>query len=594
MKQKDKPAELLELRRQAETRLSVDSAVDPGPQSLEDLQKVFHELQVHKIELEMQNDELRRNQVQLEASRARYFDLYDRAPVGYFSLSDAGLILEANLTAARLLGVARSLLVQQPLSRFVAPEDQDLYFQHHRRLLRTEAAQVVELRLIRPRDIAPVWVRLEGMLSQIKGMAPVCRTVVSDISSRKKAEAQLAEMDELATSKARAEEASRAKSEFLSRMSHEIRTPLNGILGMTELLLEGGLTPEQHSHTMTVHDAGAALLSIVDDILDFAEIEAGRMELALAPFDLACLMQQAVDLMAAGAGEKGLELLLRYSPDTPRGFLGDAGRIRQVALNLVANAIKFTERGRIEIEVDSSEGLAGSCSIRIAVSDTGIGIPADRLDFLFQRFHQLDSSHTRRHGGTGLGLAISKLLVELMDASIRVTSEMGRGSTFTVEIPLTANPVGISLPAAAPAVPQPEGVVVAPIGVKRVLLVDDNVINQRVATAMLLKLGCSVELAANGRQGSQMALGATVPYYEIVFMDCQMPEMDGYEATGEIRKHEPPGRHTPVIALTASAMPEDRERCRAAGMDGYLTKPVSLAQRRATLEEWSGARAGSK
>jgi len=573
------------LRREAENKVANSLASSPGRQSIEETQATVHELQVHQAELEIQNEELRRMQLELEGSRARYFDLYDRAPVGYFTLSELGLIIEANLTAANLLGAARRELAQQPLRTFVLPDDQDLFYHHRRRLLLTGEPQVDELRMFGPKG-EPVWVRLDGVLAPAGADWPIWRAVVTDISAQKQVEAELErKISELAAEKDRAQAATTAKSQFLSLMSHEIRTPLNGILGMTELLLDDGLTGEAKGHALTIRDAGAALLSIINDILDFSKIEAGRMDLAVATFDLSRVVQEVVELMSVKAHEKRLELVLSYAPEAARAFEGDALRLRQIVLNLVSNAIKFTRKGRVSVEVSCAAFTDKTDTMRIAVRDTGIGIPPARRELLFQRFNQLDVSTTHKYGGSGLGLAISKQLVELMGGKIEVESQPGRGTVFTVEIPLARHSAEQSTAAPLPSGAQGVNAQPRSWAGTRVLVVDDNLINQRVASAMLLKLGCTVELAANGREGLTSTLGSAAPY-DMIFMDCQMPEMDGYEATLAIRKSEGTGKHTPVVALTASALPEDRQRCLEAGMDGYLTKPVSITALRAALSEW--------
>jgi signal transduction histidine kinase/ActR/RegA family two-component response regulator len=374
-----------------------------------------------------------------------------------------------------------------------------------------------------------------------------------------------------------------AKSEFLAKMSHEIRTPLNGVIAAADLMAATQLNDEQHELLDTLRLSAKTLLGIINDILDFSKIEAGRMVLETLPFTPTVLVEEVVSIMAPAAHSKGLTVRTELSSSLPHSVAGDPLRLRQILLNFVGNAIKFTACGEVVIRaMRLKKGEGQSAWLRFEVQDTGVGIPPEKQAGIFDAFTQADSSVTRQYGGTGLGLAICKRLVELMGGQIGVYSQPGQGSCFWFEVPLPV--IQENAPEETTAQPSGSALNSHELDGVRVLLVEDNPVNQKVAIRMLQKLGCVVELAENGQQALEKLERAS---YDIVLMDMQMPVMDGLTATRLLRQREQQtGHHQVVIALTANAMQTDRELCLEAGMDDYLSKPLTLDALQVMLLRW--------
>jgi PAS domain S-box-containing protein len=412
-----------------------------------------------------------------------------------------------------------------------------------------------------------------------------------------------------------AREATQLKSRFMANISHELRTPMNGVLGMTELLLNTPLKPEQQEFADSIKRSATSLLSLINDILDLSRVEAGKLKIEQVPFSLKTILDETSSLFTLQARAKGLEFVTDFGANVPASAIGDGLRLRQVLNNLLGNAIKFTDAGRIGLAAAVSSDTAATFELRFTVHDTGIGISQADQARIFERFIQADTSSTRKYGGTGLGLAISKELVELLGGEIGVESQPDRGSRFWFTVTLgrvahgtvekeakAAVPVKVATPAIpaavkvnipvapAPAAPIPKGARLATLtaalkGRKpRILLAEDNEINQRITMRLLEKLGAAAEAVVNGKLAVE---AISKKRYDLIFMDCQMPEMDGFEATAVIRNRERDGDHkTPICALTANAMEGDREKCLAAGMDDYVTKPVSVEKLQVAIERW--------
>jgi PAS domain S-box-containing protein len=508
------------------------------------------------------------------SSLERFQSIVQNAVEGIFQSSPDGRFLLVNPALARMYGydspeqlqdsvhdISRSIYVDPAVRR-----------DFQRQMERDGEVHGLEYQ-VRRRDGSVIWIcEHSRAVRNEHGSVLYYEGFIQDITRRKLAE------EALRSAKEAAEAASRAKSQFLAVMSHEIRTPMNGVIGMTSLLLGSDLDGEQRELAETIRRSGDALLAIIDDILDFSKIESGRLELECEPFNLRECIASAREMLAPRAAEKGLALRWDCEGGIPTHVRGDVTRLRQILVNLLSNAVKFTERGEVRLSLGAETASAGAVTLRFSVRDTGIGIAPEALDRLFQSFTQADASTTRRYGGTGLGLAISKRLAERMGGTMSVTSTPGVGSTFqfTVQVEPVSD-VARDRTVNAPAPPSPA----APIEAQpeRVLLAEDNSVNQKVARQMLERLGYRAHLVANGHE---VLAAAAQTDFDVILMDVDMPDLDGLEATRRLRAM-PRGDLPWIIALTANALPGDREACLTAGMNDYLAKPMKLPELAAAL-----------
>ncbi len=510
----------------------------------------------------------------LRASEERYRKLVQTAPEVIVSLSVDGTITSLNQAFERLTGSSCDQWLGQPLASLIHPRDLAHADERVQQVLKGQPTPAFELRILTASgdyfdaELTMTQLVEDGEISGLLG-------IVHDITDRKRVQRGLL------SARNAAETASRAKSEFLANMSHEIRTPLNAIIGLTSLLLDGPLEPEVSSYVETIRSSGDTVLALINDLLDFSKIESGMLELEEQPFALRDLLAGPMDLIATEAEQKGLKLGSRLLAGCPKVLIGDVSRMRQILVNLLSNAVKFTRRGEVQVTARCrarKEASAGDLlELELAVRDTGIGIAPEKMEVVFRAFSQADASTSRKYGGTGLGLAISQRLSQLMGGRLWAESEPGKGSTFRCTVLVrradeTVQPAGL----ADPAIDHHLGRRM-PL---RILVAEDNVINQKVVLMLLRRMGYRADLAADGREAIDCLKRQ---HYDVVLMDVQMPHLDGLEATCRIHRRWRREDRPRIIATTAAAFAGDRERCIAAGMDDFVSKPIRAEDLQAAL-----------
>ncbi|MCF6254339.1 MAG: ATP-binding protein, partial [Thiomicrorhabdus sp.] len=532
-----------------------------------------------------------------------------------------GVVLRVNQAFEKMFGYARQDLVGLSLDLCIYEKTHDNWQQRINLLLSNEGDSVL---LGTDGSISAITHEGETFTVEVGFSRVNTLDDIQLVHTIRDVSIQLQAQTQMQLAKERAEALAKARSRFVATMSHEIRTPLNGVLGMSNLLMNTTLTPQQTMYLQAIEQSGQALLKVVNNILDFAKLDEGGVNLEKKVFDLNSVVRDAMQILNLQAIENEVELFFESNLPLQLKLLGDAGRIQQVLLNLLSNAIKFSPQGRVDIVVTSQVvELQSPCEVKVLVEikDTGIGIAEEALEQLFDSFTQADDSTTRKFGGTGLGLTISKQLVELMGGTIGVISEENSGSLFWIEMPFqcvlpqpcleqndksrqndaallpdlsaTSKDVetrveSLDKKETLPMVPAKTTDASAILAGKAILLIEDNETNQAIVMAFVHRLGGRVDIAKNGLEGlSFWRMG--VQKYDLILMDCQMPVMDGYEATILIRKEELLScseRTIPIVALTANAMPEDRERCFSVGMNDYITKPIDIELFNQTLIKW--------
>jgi PAS domain S-box-containing protein len=570
-----------EIRARAEERAGNE---DLAGQQAND--RLIYELRVHQIELEMQNDELLRSESDLEAARERYQLLFDRAPVAYLVLSPEGVIREMNDAAARLFGSSGKVLVGKPMVVFIDPAFHTPLFEHLRAVFRGSESNPQNPRLeieIAARDGNRRWGRAESRFEANRAGEHQCLMAITDITERRLME------DDLRVAKEEAVAANAAKSTFLANMSHEIRTPMNGVLALTELVLDTELDAEQREYLQKVYSSARSLLAIIDDILDLSKIEANKLAIDTETFDTDELLGAIRDLFQQLADAKSVELHIERSDTLPRLIEGDRNRTRQILVNLVSNAVKFTEEGSISIRARPDNTRA---EVIFEVVDTGPGIDEADRERIFESFTQADGSLSRRYGGAGLGLSISRQLARRLGGNLTFESTPGAGSLFRLTFPLVeGNPGdggGEALPQQRTTGQEEENTANLSAAPRHILVAEDNAINALVLRKILEKSGYLVETV---RSGTAVIEHLVERDFDAVLMDISMPGMDGIAATREVRGGRAAVKNPsiPIVAITAHAMAGDQERFIEAGMNGYIAKPFTQDTVLARIHEIFGA-----
>ncbi len=546
---------------QAEIRKKAERIVkESGMQEQSDRERLIYELKVHQIELELQNEELKESQLELQKNRKLFESFFEMAPIGYFILDKEGVIHDVNYVGAKILKTGRKYLYQKPFVVFLPKIYHKIFFDHIKKTIESGEKLPIELQLT-DRSGDKLWVHLETVLSSLGDKKDHILTAVLDMTERKKME------EDILFAREEAIKANKVKSMFLANMSHEIRTPMNGILSMSELALNTPLEPDQKKYLEAVYNSAQSLLTIVNDILDFSKIEADKVELHNENFDIEQLLNELYQLFSSQISGKNISLDFHRKNGDVKHLFADISKIRQILINLLSNAVKFTKEGSITLNTSLQElSERERYLLRIEVQDTGIGISKDKIKSIFDSFTQIDNSYRKEYQGTGLGLTISKRLADIMGGDIQVESREGGGSSFILTVPVSP---------AQPEKEEDKGTE-SPSRVKKsnILIAEDNAINILYLQTLLEKEGHNVTCVYDGNEALTKIKENS---YDLILMDISMPHMDGISATKIIREGKMNGTKAdiPIIAITAHAMQSEKEVFKEAGVTDFIFKPFS-------------------
>jgi signal transduction histidine kinase/ActR/RegA family two-component response regulator len=564
-------------REKAEKSLKAKASRSNSDVNEVEVVKLIHKLEVHKIELEMQNEELLSAIEQTVTATEKCIELYDFLPSAYFNLSKEGNVIAVNSYGSRLLGKDRFKLINSRLGFFISDETKLVFNLFLEKVFKDGLKESCEVVLM-SKDAKPSYVILTGIISTDNEQ---CHIIMMDITDRKSVEMELIKAKEEAMA------ASKAKTNFLANMSHEIRTPLNGIVGFTDLLMTSSLDEDQLEYMSIINESANTLIHIVNEVLDFSKIEAGKLELEISETNIFELSNQVIGLFKYQTMNKKIDLRLNLDANVPEFVQADVTRLKQILANLISNAVKFTHSGAITLDVSEiPTSNIYSSAIKFSVKDTGIGIEEVNSEKIFKSFMQCDSSICRQFGGTGLGLTISNQLLDLMSSTLNLESKIGEGSNFFFTVQFKkSNQKETSTSDTAGRKNDDKRTPLAALSYHKILVVEDNRINMFLAKTLLKRIIPSSDII-EATDGNDAVEKYIMEQPDVVLMDVQMPNKNGYDATYEIRKSKG-AENIPIIAMTAGILMDEKEKCFESGMDDYLPKPIIIADLMRILHKWN-------